>query len=112
VSTAVEGIVTELPPASWITGCGHHADRRAAGAYPPPAADRARHELPRAAWRQDRSVSCSLASLGTGATASLTIVVKISKGKGRRITDTATVASPVFDPSLANNTVRLTTRIH
>lgn len=56
-------------------------------------------------------VTCNLASLAAHASVSVRIVVKISRGTSKQMTDTATVASHVFDPTRTNDTAKLTTRI-
>jgi uncharacterized repeat protein (TIGR01451 family) len=55
-------------------------------------------------------VSCSLASLASGASKPITIVVTVI-AKKTSITNTVTVSSATADPNLANNTASITTRV-
>jgi len=55
-------------------------------------------------------VSCSLASLASGATQPIQIVVTVIAKKSS-ITNTVTVSAATADPNVANNTASITTRI-
>jgi uncharacterized repeat protein (TIGR01451 family) len=58
------------------------------------------------------TLSCSYASLTSGSSVTLTLVVKVTaKGNGTNITNTATVSSATFDPNPANNTATATTKL-
>jgi uncharacterized delta-60 repeat protein/uncharacterized repeat protein (TIGR01451 family) len=57
------------------------------------------------------TASWSLGPMASGATAKMTVTMKVStKGKGS-VTNTASVSSPSFDPNGANNSATATTRI-
>jgi len=49
-------------------------------------------------------VSCSLGTMASGATATVTIQARVTAGGGQRIVNSATVTSPNHDPLSANNT--------
>src|SRR5204862_4951553 len=59
------------------------------------------------------TVSCTTATLASGATATFTLVVQVSPAApdGSTIANTATVSSITFDPNLANNTATATTAV-
>src|SRR5207245_1602914 len=59
------------------------------------------------------TVSCTTASLASGATATFTIVVQVSPSTpdGTTISNTATVTSTTSDPNLLNNTATATTTV-
>jgi uncharacterized repeat protein (TIGR01451 family) len=58
-------------------------------------------------------VSCTTATLGSGATATFSLVVQVSATApdGSTLSNTATVSSATFDPDLANNTATATTSV-
>jgi len=56
------------------------------------------------------TVTCNLGNMASGASATVTITVQISKLPNKSsITNTATVSSPNFDPNPANNSATVTT---
>jgi uncharacterized repeat protein (TIGR01451 family) len=56
-------------------------------------------------------ISCTISTLGVGATASFTLVVNVSAGDGATITNTATVGSATIDLNPGNNTATATTKV-
>jgi uncharacterized repeat protein (TIGR01451 family) len=54
---------------------------------------------------------CTYASLGPGATATMTIVTRVKPGDHKVVTNEASVASDVLDPDLSNNDASATTAI-
>ena len=54
---------------------------------------------------------CAYATLGPGATATMTLVVRVKPGDHQLVTNEATVASDVLDPDTSNNTATATTSI-
>ena len=54
---------------------------------------------------------CTYASLGPGATATMTLIVRVKPGDHRVVTNEATVASDVLDPDTSNNTASATTSV-
>jgi uncharacterized repeat protein (TIGR01451 family) len=57
------------------------------------------------------AISCTIPTLGAGASAYFTLVVNVTAGDGATITNTATVASTTTDLNLGNNTATATTRV-
>src|SRR2546430_386158 len=57
------------------------------------------------------AISCTISILGVGATASFTLVVKVTAGDGATITNTATVGSATTDLNPGNNTATATTKV-
>jgi uncharacterized repeat protein (TIGR01451 family) len=59
------------------------------------------------------TVSCSIASLAAGATATFTLVVNVNANvvEGTIISNTASVSSTTSDPNQANNSSTVTTQI-
>ena len=59
------------------------------------------------------TVSCSIASLAAGVTATFTLVVNVNADvvEGTTITNTASVSSTTSDPNQANNSSTVTTLI-
>ena len=57
------------------------------------------------------AVSCTISTLGIGATASFTLVVNVTAGDGATITNTATVGSATTDLNPGNNTATATTKV-
>ncbi|MGH2491250.1 MAG: COG1361 S-layer family protein, partial [Candidatus Limnocylindria bacterium] len=57
------------------------------------------------------AVSCTISTLGIGATATFTLVVNVTAGDGATITNTATVGSATTDLNPGNNTATATTKV-
>ena len=57
-------------------------------------------------------VTCTVPSLANGAWFAVTMVVDVTYKSGKTVTDTATVSSPVFDPTVANNSATATTTVN
>src|SRR5688572_1017492 len=57
------------------------------------------------------AVSCTISTLSSRATASFTLVVKVTAGDGATITNTATVGSATTDLTPGNNTATATTKV-
>jgi uncharacterized repeat protein (TIGR01451 family) len=58
------------------------------------------------------TITCNLGNMAVGASATVTITVKISGSTNKTsITNTAVASSPNFDPNLANNSATVTTQI-
>jgi uncharacterized repeat protein (TIGR01451 family) len=57
------------------------------------------------------AISCTISTLGVGATASFTLVVNVTAADGATITNTATVASATTDFNPGNNTATVTTKV-
>lgn len=60
---------------------------------------------------RSREIVCDVASLRNRASAWLTIVANVAQGHGGRLTDSASVASRVFDPNRSDDHAKVTTRI-
>ncbi|HYR94397.1 MAG TPA: DUF11 domain-containing protein [Methylomirabilota bacterium] len=56
-------------------------------------------------------ITCTIPTLGVGATAYFTLVVNVTAGDGATITNTATVVSATTDLNQRNNTATATTRV-
>lgn len=61
--------------------------------------------------RRSREIVCDVASLRNRGSAWLMIAATIAKGHGGRLTDSASVASRVFDPNRSDDHAKVTTRI-
>jgi uncharacterized repeat protein (TIGR01451 family) len=57
------------------------------------------------------TISCKTATLANGASATITVTVKVVGGGKSSITDTVTASSDALDPNTANNTASVTTNI-
>jgi uncharacterized repeat protein (TIGR01451 family) len=58
------------------------------------------------------TITCNLGNMASGASATVTITVKVSGSTNKTsITNTAVASSPNFDPNLANNSATVTTQI-
>jgi uncharacterized repeat protein (TIGR01451 family) len=57
------------------------------------------------------AISCTISTLGIGATASFTLVVRVTAGDGATITNTATVGSATTDLNPGNNSATATTKV-
>ncbi len=95
-SPATEITLSDTVPAG--TGLGRIA--RSAFVCRPPRSGKAAGTL-----------TCRLARLAPGGKAVLTISVGLRRGHGSRVTETASVASAVFDPQVANNRGSVSTRV-
>jgi large repetitive protein len=57
------------------------------------------------------AVSCSLGTMASGGTATVTIRAQVTAGGGARIVNTATVSSPNHDPAAGNNSASVTVNV-
>ncbi len=57
-------------------------------------------------------VTCTLPSAASGSGFIVMMVVEVTYKSGKTVTDTATVSSPVFDPTVANNSATATTTVN
>jgi len=57
------------------------------------------------------TVNCSLGSLGSGATATIQLVVKITAPGGSTLSNTASVSSATPDPNASNDSATVTTKV-
>jgi uncharacterized repeat protein (TIGR01451 family) len=57
-------------------------------------------------------VTCTVNSLGSGIGFTVSMVVNVTYKSGKIVTDTASVSSPVFDPSVTNNSSTASTTVN
>jgi hypothetical protein len=57
-------------------------------------------------------VTCTAASLANAAVLTVSMVVDVTYGSGRTVTDTASVSSLVFDGTTTNNSSTVGTRVN
>jgi Domain of unknown function DUF11 len=57
-------------------------------------------------------VTCTVPSLANGSGFIVIMVVNVTYKSGKTVTDTASVGSPVFDPTTTNNSATATTTVN